>query len=98
MPLRRFLPRHVVDTLFEKGWSEKDNGELLDLAEAEGYEVLVTTDQNIRYQQELTGRRIAIVVLLDTKWAIVRERAEEIAAAVDDVQPGEVREVSVRNA
>jgi len=88
----------VVDTLFEKGWSEKGNGELLDLAEAEGYEVLVTTDQNIRYQQELAGRRIATVVLLDTNWAIVRERAEEIAAAVEDVKPGEVAEVSMRNA
>jgi len=71
---------------------------LLDLAEAEGYEVLVTTDQNIRYQQTLAGRRIAIVVLLDTKWAIVRERTEEIVAALEDTQPGEVVEVSMRNA
>ena len=87
-----------MDTLFEKGWSEKGNGELLDLAEAEGYEVIVTTDQNIRHQQTLSGRRIAVVVPLDTKWAIVRETIEEIVAALDDAQPGEVVEVSMRNA
>jgi len=54
-PLRGNLHEHTVDTLAEKGWSDKDNGELLDLAEREGYEVFVTTDQNLRHQQNLTG-------------------------------------------
>ena len=54
-PLRGNLHEHTVDALAEKGWSDKDNGELLDLAESEGYEVFVTTDQNLRHQQNLTG-------------------------------------------
>ncbi len=65
-PLRSYLPEHSVDTLTEKGWSNKDNGELLDLAECEGYDILVTTDQNLRHQQSLESRRIGIVVLLST--------------------------------
>ena len=52
-PLRHHLADHSVDTLAEKGWSNKGNGELLDLAEREEYEILVTTDQNLRYQQNL---------------------------------------------
>ena len=65
-PLRDHLPEHCVDTLAAKGWSDKDNGELLDLTEREGYEVFVTTDQNLRHQQNLTGKRIGIVVLMGT--------------------------------
>ena len=96
-PLRHHLPQHSVDTVAEKGWSDKDNGELLDLAEAEGYEVLVTTDQSLRYQQNLVGRRIGIVVLLDTNWSRIRDRVADVAADVDEVQPGEVVEVSMRD-
>ena len=54
-PLRGYLREHTVDTLAEKGWSEKDNGALLNLAEREGYQVFVTTDQNLRHQQNLAG-------------------------------------------
>ena len=97
-PLRRHLPQHSVDTLAERYWSDKSNGELLDLAEDEGYAVLVTTDQSLRHQQNLTGRRIGVVVLLDTNWATVRGRAAEILAAVDAVRPGEVWEVSMLDA
>ena len=56
-PLRRHLHGHSVDTLAEKGWSEKGNGELLDLAEREGYDVLVTTDQSQPHQQNLARWR-----------------------------------------
>ena len=52
-PLRSFLPEHAVDTAAGRGWSELSNGELLDIAESEGYELLITTDQNIRHQQNL---------------------------------------------
>ena len=95
-PLRNHLPAHTVDTLAEKGWSEKDNGELLDLAEREGYEVLVTTDQSLRHQQNLAGRRIGIVVLLSANWPQVSLRVLEIDAAIAAVQPGTVIEVPVR--
>ena len=95
-PLRDHLSEHRVDTLAAKGWSDKDNGELLDLAEREGYEVLVTTDQNLRHQQNLTGRRIGIVVVLSTAWPAVRLRAGAIREAIAAVRAGEVREVPIR--
>ena len=85
-----------MDTLAEKGWSDKDNGELLDLAEREGYEILVTTDQNLRYQQNLAGRRIGVVVLLSTNWPDVRLRARGIGQAIGLVRPGEFIEVPIR--
>ena len=94
-PLRHHLPQHLVDTLAEKGWSGKGNGELLDLADAEAYDVLVMTDQSIRPQQNLSGRRVGIVVLLATDWSRVRNRAEEIAGAVEAVGPGELMEVPI---
>lgn len=87
---------HSVDTLAEKGWSDKGNGELLDLAEQEGYDVFVTTDQNLRYQQNLAGRRVGLVVLLSTDWREVRLRATEIADAIVAVRPGAVIEVPIR--
>ena len=95
-PLRDHLPEYSVDTLTAKGWSDKDNGELLDLAEREGYEILVTTDQNLRHQQNLTGRRIGVVVLLSTAWPAVRLRATDIRKAIAGVRPGEVLEVPIR--
>ena len=95
-PLRGHLPAHSVDTLAEKGWLNKGNGELLDLAERERYEVLVTTDQNLRYQQNLVGRQVGLVVLLSTDWREVRLRAREIADAIAEVRRGEVIEVPIR--
>ena len=95
-PLRHHLPEHSVDTLAEKGWSEKDNGELLDLAEREGYEILVTTDQSLRYQQNLEGRKIGIVVLLANAWPKVRLRTREIGQAIAAVRSGAVVEVPIQ--
>ena len=95
-PLRGYLPGHAANTLAEKGWSDKDNRALLDLAEREGYEVFITTDQNLRHQQNLAGRQVGIVVLLATAWPDVRLRTREINEAISLVRPGEVREVSIR--
>ena len=72
------------------------NGDLIARAEDEGYDVVVTTDQNMRYQQNLAGRRVAIVVLLSTAWPYVRLRTEEIRAALSEVRPGEFREVPIQ--
>ena len=82
-------------TVADRGWSELDNGDLLDKAEKDGYEVLITTDQNMRYQQNLSGRRLAIVVLLSTAWPDVRLRIEEIRASLIDIRSGDVREVPI---
>ena len=78
VPLRRHLTEHIVDTAFERGWSELENGDLLDAAAGEGYELLITTDRNLKYQQNLSGRRLAILVLLSTSWPRIRLRIPEI--------------------
>ena len=87
---------HSVDTVAEEGWSDKGNGELLDLAEQEGYEVLVTTDQSLRFHQNLAVRRVGLVVLLSTDWREIRLRTSEIGEAIEAVQPGAVIEVPIR--
>jgi len=94
-PLRRHLGDHTVDMVAERGWSELGNGELLERAESEGYDILVTTDQNMRHQQNLADRRLAVVVLLSTAWPHVRLRTEEIRSALDDVRVGEFRDVPI---
>ena len=94
-PWRRHLPGHSADTLAEEGWSAKSNGELLDLTDREGYAILVTTDQSLPYQQNLTRRRVGLVVLLSTNWAEIRLRTEEIAKTIDAVRPSQVVEAPV---
>lgn len=61
-PLRRFLTGHLVSTAYEEGWSTVTNGDLIRLAEQKGFELLITTDTNLRYQQNLESRSISIVV------------------------------------
>ena len=95
-PLRRHLPGHSVDTLAERDWSEKGNGELLDLAEREGYEILVTTDQSLPHQQNLSRWRVGVVVLLSTDWARIRLCTEQVAQAINAARPGEYVEVPIR--
>jgi len=94
-PLRRYLAGHAIDTADEMGWARLRNGTLLDNAEREGYEILITADQSMRYQQNLEHRRIAIVVLLSNKWSDVQMRIEDIHAALEGIQPGELKEVSI---
>jgi hypothetical protein len=65
-PLRESLTQHEVSTAYERGWSKLKNGELLDAAEREGFGVFVTTDSNLRYQQDLRARLVAIVCLQST--------------------------------
>lgn len=91
-PLKDHLPGHSVETAYEKGWSALRNGELLAKAEAE-FEVLVTTDRNLRHQQNLAGQRIAILVLPTTSWPRLQQITQKIAAAVDALKPGQYVEV-----
>ena len=72
------------------------NGDLLDAAEQDGFEVLVTPDQNIRYQQNLAGRKIALVILSKGQWPCAKKHAAEIAAAVNAATPGSHAEVQIR--
>ena len=94
-PLRNFLPEHTVDTPAPRGWAALSNGELLDIAEKEGYEVLITTDQSMRYQQNLDDRRLAVIVLRSGSWPYPPSKIEEIRVAVVTVQPGELQEVQI---
>ena len=95
VPLRRYLPEHTIDTAYERGWSELSNGNLLAMAEQDNYELLITTDRNLRYQQNLTGRQIAIVVLLSTSWPRIQQQTDRIQSVVDGIQAGEYQEVPI---
>jgi predicted nuclease of predicted toxin-antitoxin system len=87
--VRRFLPKHEVRTVVEMQWHPQlENGELLDAAEAAGFDVMVTSDQNIRYQQNLTGRKLALVVLGSNIWPVVRDHGVAIATKVDGATLG----------
>jgi hypothetical protein len=79
VPLRSNLIAHTVSTAFELGWASLTNGELLSRAESDGFDALVTTDQNLKYQQNRSERRLAIAVLLTTSWPRI-ERHVAMAA------------------
>lgn len=95
VPLRRYLKGHSVKTAYEEGWSTLSNGDLLHAAEQAGYDLLVTTDQNLRYQQELRNRRIAIIVLLTTSWPKISAQVNSVQEAVMAVTPGSYREIKI---
>jgi len=91
----RSLVGHEVTEAIERGWNRISNGELLKLAEDAGFDVLLTTDKRIRYQQNLRGRRIAIVVLGNSAWRMVRQYLDRVANAVDQATPGSYVEVEI---
>jgi hypothetical protein len=87
--VRRFLSGHDVFTFVELQWYPQiENGELLKAGEAAGFDVMITSDQNIAYQQNLTGRTLALVVLGSNIWPIVRDHGATITAKVDAATPG----------
>ena len=94
-PLRKALADHEVVTGHGNGWSQLKNGDLISAAEESGFEVFVTTDKNLKYQQNLTGRSIAIVVLLTTSWPRIQSHFPTVVAAISQAQRGSYREVSV---
>jgi hypothetical protein len=94
-PLRYPLKGHVVVEAVERGWERLVNGVLLDAAEAAGFELFVTADKNIRYQQNLAGRKIAIVVLGNAQWPVLRQYVERVVVAVDAAAPGSYTEVEI---
>jgi hypothetical protein len=94
-PIARSLTGHEVTYARGIGWHELENGELIRQAEEAGYEVLLSTDKNIRYQQNLSGRRIALVVLGNQQWPLVKLHLDRIAAAVNACIPGSYTEVEI---
>ena len=94
---RYLIDHHAVTEARARGWQELKNGELLTMAEAAGFEVLVTTDKNIRYQQNLTGRKIAIVVLGKGRWSLIKPHTVQVVAAVNGATPGSYTLVEMPN-
>ena len=91
--LRRQLAGHEIATAYEMGWAKLSNGDLLAAAE-KAYDVFITTDQNLRYQQNLTGRRLAILVLPTTSWPEIQKHTNQIAATVAALKPGDFIELN----
>ena len=91
-PLRAHLKGHSVSESRERGWV---NGDLLNAAEAAGFEVFVTADKNLRYQQNLTARKLAIVVIGNAQWRVLRQYVERVVAAVDAAAAGSYIEMNI---
>jgi hypothetical protein len=93
--LIRALAGHTVMEARERGWATLKNGDLLNAAEEGGFDLMLTSDKNIRYQQNLKDRRIALLVLTIGRWGPVRRVLPEIAAAVNAATPGSYSEVEI---
>jgi hypothetical protein len=94
-PLRHALKGHVIVEAYERGWDRLLNGELIAAAEAAGFDVLVTTDKNIRFQQNLKDLKMAFVVLGNQQWPTLRRFVEKVTAAVNAAPPGSYIEVEI---
>jgi hypothetical protein len=92
-PLRKALTHHDVATAYEMGWSRLTNGSLLKEAEA-SFDAFITTDQSLQYQQNLTGRRVAILTLWTTSWPKLQRHLPEIVAAIGKLKPGDFVELN----
>jgi hypothetical protein len=89
------LKPHEVTEARDRGWETLSNGDLLKAAEDDGFDLLLTTDKRIRYQQNLANRKIAIVVLGNSTWRIVRLHLEKVSAAVNATTPGSYVEIEI---
>ena len=92
---RYLLEHHTITEARARGWGELENGDLLDEAEAAGFEVFVTADKNLSYQQNLTKRKIAIVVLGKGRWSLIKPHVARVVAAVEAATPGSFAEVDI---
>jgi len=93
--LRLLIDGHTVVTVAFQGWSGLKNGALLAAAEEAGFELLITADQEISYQQNLAGRKLAMLVLSTNNWDCIKSAAAQIVAAIGTVQPGSYTEVEI---
>lgn len=95
VPLRESLVQHEVSTACERDRSIPKNGDLLDVAEREGFEIFVTTDKNLKHQQNLGVRRIVIVVLTSTSWTRIQREIAAVIRAISGASPGSYTEVQI---
>jgi predicted nuclease of predicted toxin-antitoxin system len=93
-PLRHALAGQSVSTEYEKGWSNLENGDLL--AEAEkSFDLIITTDKNLAYQQNLKSRKIAILILPTTNWPRIQRHVHLVFAAVESISPAAFVELQI---
>jgi hypothetical protein len=97
LPVRSYLVGHSISTAAQQGWATLGNGELLKVAEEAGFDILLTTDKNIRYQQNLSGRKIAIVVLGQQQWPQLRLHVQHVIDTIQAATPGSYAEVAIRS-
>ncbi len=95
-PLKHNLPTHETDTAAERGWHELHNGALLTRAETAGYELLITADQQMPFQQNFTRRNIRVLILTTNSWPRLRQHLVEINHAIDAMGYNQVRELEIR--
>lgn len=93
--LRLLIDGHTVVTTWFQGWSGLKNGALLAASEEAGFDLFITADQEITYQQNLTGRRMAVMVLSTNNWEVVKANVAEIMTAIHSVTPGSYCEVEI---
>jgi hypothetical protein len=86
-PMHKLLPEHKCMTAQQKGWGGIKNGDLLKKAEKE-FDLFITSDQNIRYQQNLAGRQIPILELSTNKLRPITKAAELIRTTIEAIKPG----------
>jgi hypothetical protein len=95
VPLRSLLVGHQVETAFKLGWAELTNGVLLQMAEEAGFEVMITTDKGIRYQQNLSGQRLALVIINTNDWTRIRKSKSVVVDAISAILPGALVDVEI---
>jgi predicted nuclease of predicted toxin-antitoxin system len=89
------LKTHEVTRSVELGWQELKNGDLLEAAQNRGFEVLVTADRNLAYQQNLKGRRLAIVVLPSGNWPLLKRAITDVVKAISESKTGDFKELKL---
>ena len=95
VPLRRYLHPHTVDTSAEQNWSTLQNGDLLNQAESDNFDAFITTDCNLKYQQNLGGRKIRILALTTTSWPRIRKKTDQVRTALENLEEGGYTEVEI---
>jgi len=93
VPLRSCLGDHSVETAYENGWQQLKNGDLLNQAEQSGYDIFITTDQNLKYQQPLSSRKISILVLGTTSWPKIKLLTSQVTDAIKRTKPNSFEEI-----
>jgi hypothetical protein len=93
--LRKALRPHLVLAARTLNWQTLSNGALLNAAEREGFDVLLTSDKNMAYQQNLKGRRICVLALSDSRWPNIKLRTGVVMTALETVTAGQFRVIEI---